>query len=151
MLSQIARKLVPGALVVAGLAAGVPAFAQYGDPYYRPVDRGPYYDNRVENRQPSIIEATQRDLDRAASNPYLSGGTRGRIDHARKELWDFQRAWSRGRFDKGELDEAIGAVNSVVNSASLDYRDRRVLTDDLYRMRDFRAARGYAPGYYGYR
>jgi hypothetical protein len=43
----------------------------------------------------------------------------------------------RGRFDKGELDEAIAAVQKVVDSSGIRGRDRSILLDDLARMREF--------------
>ena len=109
-------RMLAGAL----LLAGVSAFAQNG-----------------------MFDSVQRDLDRTASNPYLSGSARGHVDHARHELWEFQRRWYGGRFSLGDLDGAIKSVNKVVNAGSIDYRDRRALQNDLSRMREFRAERSY--------
>lgn len=147
MIDRIASKLFAIATVGTGLLAiGFPGAAQYryADSSYdsqRYGDRG--------NRG-SLFDRVQHHLDRSASNPYLSSGTRHRVDKARREVWDFQRRWNEGRFDKGQLDDAIGSVQHVVDSDSLDYRDRRVLQDDLMRMREFRSSRGYSGGYRGY-
>jgi hypothetical protein len=90
-------------------------------------------------RSGSIAGRAQADLSRAASNPYLSRGDRHRIDNALHELGDFQERWARGRFDRGELNEAIGRLQSVVNARSLPYQDREVLAGDLAELREFRA------------
>jgi hypothetical protein len=131
-------KLAGGALLMAGLSA-FPALAQYGDSYYRQ-PAAPAVPDRVFDR-------VQKDLDRTGANPYLRPGARGHLDHARHEIWEFQQKWANGRFDLGELDGAIKAVNKVVNADSVDYRDRQALLDDLSHMREFRAQRGYAAGY----
>jgi hypothetical protein len=129
-------KIIPGALLLAGLSA-FPALAQYRDPYYR------------QPAAPSdgVFDRVQKDLDRTSAYPYLRPGARGHVDHARHELWEFQRKWASGRFDLGDLDGAIKAVNKVVNADSVEYRDRQTLQEDLFRMREFRAQRGYAAGY----
>jgi hypothetical protein len=98
----------------------------------------PYRYERYE-RSGSIAGRVQADLSRAASNPYLSRGDRHRIDNAIRELGDFQERWSRGRFDRGELNEAIGKLQSAVNARSLPYQDREILAADLAQLREFRA------------
>jgi hypothetical protein len=45
---------------------------------------------------------------------------------------------ARGVYDEQELDEAMGALQVVVDANRLGPRDRQILTDDLARMRDFR-------------
>ena len=133
-------KLSMGTLLAAGMAV-FPALAQqYGDPSYRQQPAAPAPPD-------GVFERVQRDLDRTAQNPYLKGGARGHIEHARHELWRFQERWGAGRFDLGNLDGAIKAVSKVVNADSVEYRDRQTLQDDLFRMREFRAQRGYAAGY----
>ncbi|HXF25669.1 MAG TPA: hypothetical protein VN610_00265 [Bryobacteraceae bacterium] len=96
----------------------------------------------------SVIDQVQQDLDRAQSRA-ASRHDAKRIDHARHELWDFERKSSQGRFDKGELDEAIGALQSVVDHNAMPYGERSRLQDDANRLRDFRASRGYGYGYRG--
>lgn len=125
------RRMMQG-MLGAGLllmtASGV--FAQN----WGPRDRDDY--GYGERRGSDLFDRVRRDLDWAQSHAYGRSGDR--FDHARKELWDFQRAWQRGRFDKHELDEAIGAVQSVVDHTPLPGRDMRVLQDDLAAMRNFR-------------
>jgi hypothetical protein len=131
------------ALCAAGfiLAAG-PAAAQQYDPYYQSAPRP---------QTGGLLDHVQQDLDRAAGQPYLSPIARGKIEHARQKIWEFQRKWASGRFDKGALDDAIGNIKRAVNNPTTDYRDRRILADDLAGLRAFRANRGFAAPGYGYR
>ena len=94
----------------------------------------------------SVTGRVQQDLDRAQSRA-VSRHDASRIEHARHNLWDFERKASQGRFDKGELDEAIGSLQSVVNHNAMPYGERRRLQDDANQLRDFRASRGYGYGY----
>jgi hypothetical protein len=134
------KKMIPGGLFLACISA-LPAMAQYGDPYYRQPAPAP------APAPDGLFDRVQRDLDRTAANPYLKPGARGHLDHARQEVWRFQQRWASGRFDMGDLDGAIKAVNKVVNADSVDYHDRQTLQNDLFRMREFRAQRGYAAAF----
>src|SRR5437016_5917810 len=73
---------------------------------YRDDDR--YYDRdeRAYRREEpynrgggSLIDRVQSDLRYADSDAY-SRGERKRIDNARKELYEFQKDWSAGRFNR---------------------------------------------------
>jgi hypothetical protein len=133
----------PAVLLAAGLIlAGLPAAAQQYDPYYQPAP---------QPQNQGLLDHVQQDLDRAAGQPYLSPGTRGKIEHARQKIWEFQRKWASGRFDRGALDDATRDITHAVNNPTTDYRDRRILADDLARLRAFRANRGFAAPGYGYR
>lgn len=112
-------------------------YPQYGyDPYYSgPVYEEGYSDGYGEE----VYDRVQNDLDRAA---YDVHGSHRRIDHARKEVGDVQRKLSRGRFDRDEMGEAIGAVEHVLERDSLPDEDRYNLSRDLEGMRRFRN-RGY--------
>ena len=113
------------------------------DPYY---GRGGYGYGNHGSYGLRLFDEVQAHLERAAYNAY---GSRGRIKRARKDVYDFQRRWKEGRFDRHELDEAIGSVQRVVDSSSIDQRDRYALLNDLARMREFRASRGrYDRGWY---
>jgi hypothetical protein len=134
-----------------GLAgAGLLLLALNGNAQVRDRDGGYYgrdYGYREETRFP--MERVISDLNRAESNSRLDRGDWKRFDRARKEIADFQRTWSAGRFNRHELDQAIASMQRVVDARSLNYRDRAVLVDDLNRMREFRAnSRGnYSYGY----
>jgi hypothetical protein len=111
---------------------GVAANAQY-QPRYGDRD----YD-RDDRYRADLFERVRADLDRAASYAYWNEGDRHRIGKVREELGEFQRSGSRH-----ELNDAIGALQKVVNDNRISPRDRDVLADDLYRMRDYRARMGW--------
>jgi hypothetical protein len=78
------------------------------------------------------------DLDHASGYPNASRADRKRFDEARRELFDFESRFDRGRYNKHELGEAIDRLDRVVSHNSLDSRDRGALIEDLRRMRDYR-------------
>jgi hypothetical protein len=109
----------------------VSANAQYG--------RGPSYYGRYDQpRGGGILDRVRADLDRAESHSYANGGDRKRFNHVREELNEFQRTGN-----PHELNDTISRLQKVVNENRLDPRDRDMLADDLYRMRDFRARNGW--------
>ncbi len=82
-----------------------------------------------------VFERTQMDLARAGQHSY----DRRRIAKAQREVGDFQRKLSYGRFSRRDLDRAIGATDDVVRRGSIPPADRDVLFRDLEGMRAFRA------------
>ena len=129
MRSLLMKSMAGGSLLLMALAAHAQDRDRYRDddrysdrddrqyrreePYGYP-DRD---DRRYRREEPynrgegSLIDRVQSDLRYADSDAY-SRGERKRIDSARKELYEFQRAWSAGRFDRHELDDSIAAQPS---------------------------------------
>jgi hypothetical protein len=106
-------------------------------------------DRRVRNDRAyggSPVERALYDLNQVGSYGYRDRGDMRRINKAREELSEFQSKLARGRFDKGELDDAIGAIQHVVNSNRISGRDASMLQGDLYRLREFRAQSRYGYG-----
>ncbi|HEY3826649.1 MAG TPA: hypothetical protein VGL82_18935 [Bryobacteraceae bacterium] len=128
------------ALALASLMA-ISVFGQYdrayGDRDYARQDRG-------------MFDKARMDLDRASAYPYASRSDRKRFDEARGKLFDFESRFDQGRYDKHELSGAIDSIQHVVESNSLDPRDRGAISDDLRRMRDYREFRNHHGGDYGY-
>jgi hypothetical protein len=121
----------------------VSAFGQY--------DR-PYGDRDYARQDRGMFDKARMDLEHASAYPYASPADRKRFDEARGKLFDFEIRFDQGRYDKHELDGAIDRIQHVVNSNSLDPRDRGALSDDLRRMRDYREFRNRRGEYeYGYR
>jgi hypothetical protein len=120
------RRLMTATLFASSIwSAG--ARAQYQPPYgYRDYGGGDLFD-RVE-----------ADLDRVAAASYWNSGDRHRINKVREELGEFQRGGRRH-----ELNDAIGALQKVVNDNRMPPRDREILASDLNQMRDFRARMGW--------
>ena len=148
MRSLLIKSLAGTSLLFMALAA----HAQ--DRYYRDDDR--YYDrdDRGPRREGSynrggLIEQVRSDLRYAQSSVYSRGEAK-RLDKASEELWEFQRKWNGGRFDRHELDDSISAIQRVVDHNGLDERGRSILWNDLQRLREFRAendGRRYYPRY----
>ena len=130
---------------------GLASAQSYPDDRYYGRDAYRYGNGNYGSYRSGFFDQVQAHLERAAYNAY---GSRGRIERARKDLYDFQRKLNERRFDRHELDEAIGSMRRVVDSNSIDQRDRYVLLNDLARMREFRAPRngddrGWYEPYYG--
>jgi hypothetical protein len=126
--------LITGIVLVAN---GVASAQWYPNDPYSGRDAYRYENHRTYAFQ--LFDQVQVHLARAAHNAY---GSRNRIERARKDVYDFQRRLNEGRFDRHELDEAIGSVQRVVDRNSIDPRIQYLLLDDLARMREFRASRG---------
>jgi len=103
----------------------------------------PYGDRDYALRDRALFDRARMDLDRAGAWPYASRADRKRFDEARRELFDFESRFDQGRYEKHHLDEAIDHIQRVVNSNSLDPRDRGALAEDLRRMRDYREFRNH--------
>jgi hypothetical protein len=78
------------------------------------------------------------DLDRVQATTFPDGRDRRRFDHTRHELNELQDQFSRGRYDRGELNDVINALRSVVADNRMSPRDRELLNDDLGRLYEFR-------------
>ena len=124
------------------LAAGATAYAQYPGPYG---DRGGYYGERAPSynrggygNPGDLFGRVRADIERAEANSNWNGGDRHRFNKVREELGEFQRSGKRG-----ELNDTISALQHVVNTNRLVYRDRDVLARDLYELRDFRGRNGW--------
>src|SRR5438270_2223501 len=78
------------------------------------------------------------DLNRAEAQGFPYGHDRKRLDHARHELNELQEKLDRGRFDRGELNDVIGALNNVVADNRMAPRERELLNEDLHRLYEFR-------------
>lgn len=103
--------------------------AQYGP-------EGRYHPDRVSE----LIQRVHEDLNRGYEVWHLRGGDRDRLTHAEHQLRDFARHWRRGKFDKGNLDSAISAVQHVLDNNRLSGRERDALWSDVGELRRMREA-----------
>jgi len=126
------------------LTLGLPANAQYGnrDPYNAPRNN-PYAGNRegFGRNQQFVVDRVMADLNRAAG-ARLDGHERKHFDDVARNLQEFQLRASRGKFDTGKLDKAIGSLEHLANADRIRGRDRDMLVRDLNDLRQFRASRG---------
>jgi hypothetical protein len=124
------QRFLTGALMAGALLIfGTLAQAQYG-----PRER--YQPRSVSG----LVDRVHADLNRAYGGWRFSHQDRRRLNRAEKELRDFAIKWNRGRFDKGELDEAIESIQHVVDSNRMPERDRDALLRDLAELRGMREA-----------
>jgi hypothetical protein len=123
------------------LVFGAGAFAQdYGRPGMGFQDRDRYWGRERLSREwrGAFYDRLQADLSRAQRNRYLRGDDQRRFERAHREVGEFSAKWSRGVFDPREMDQAIAAVQRVVEIPALHRDDRDALREDLRRMREFR-------------
>ena len=124
--------------------ASLALFTMTANAQYQPRDYR--YQERYDDRRDWIFSRLRADLDRAEANtlPFVGDftGDRSRISRARQEVSEFQRSWAFGDFDRRELNQAIQAVQDVVDENNLSDRTRTALMMDLNRLRDFRASQG---------
>jgi hypothetical protein len=94
---------------------------------------------RGEDMRRRFFERIREDLDHVQSGAFPFGADQYRLARTRQELDELQSKLAAGRYDERELDEVIAAMGRVVRDNRLSNRDRDVLTDDLTRLREFRA------------
>jgi hypothetical protein len=104
---------------------------------------GVYHRERAErfsgnNWRAAFFQHIREDLDHVDANTFPFGRDESRLARTKFELDELQQKLAQGIYDERELDEAMGALQMVVNSNRLGVRDREVLSDDLARMREFR-------------
>lgn len=108
----------------------MPAQAQYGPP------NGPYQPDSVS----SLVDRVHSDLNQGYSRWHLSKGDRDRLNKAEKELREFAGDWHHGKFDKGDLDDSIAAVQHVLDNNHLEGAERDALASDVDQLRQMREA-----------
>ena len=149
MRNLMIRGLAGGSMLLLALGAYAQDYPRYrgDDRYYDRDDRGGYREGR--GNRGGLIEQVRSDLSYAQSAVYSRGEAK-RLSKANEELWEFQRKFNAGRFDRHELDDSIAAIQKVIDHSGLDERARSMLWNDVQRLRDFRAqndGRGYYPRY----
>lgn len=110
-------------------ASGMVLYAQFGPrELYRP------------ESVTALVDRVHEDLNRGYEVWHLSNGDRDRLTHAEHQLQNFARDWSRGKFDKGDLDQSIAAVQHVLDNNRLNGRERDALWSDVEQLRKMREA-----------
>ncbi len=134
MKHNLTKAIMIGAFLVG--ITGIKAAPQAGDEegWYR--TRDSFY--QTEGWRMRLFDRVRMDVDRVQSVAF-TGGDEYRISRTKEELNDLQTKISAGKYDEPELDSVIGALGKVVADNRLSARDRDILTDDLTRMRDYRA------------
>jgi len=126
----VKHKLFP---IVAFFTLTAPAallHAQYGPP------NGPYRPESVS----ALVDRVHEDLNRGYDVWHLRGSDRDRLTHAERQLRDFSHDWSHGKFDKGDLDQSISAIQHVLDNNHLTGSERDALWNDVESLRHMREA-----------
>src|ERR1044071_8667707 len=100
----------------AGLAVSPAAQAQFAPE--------PRYDPRTVNE---LVDRVHADLSQAYERHHFSDSDRERLDKAGKQLREFAKKWDDGKFDKDQLDEAIRAIQKVLDDNKLKPDVRQAL------------------------
>lgn len=88
----------------------------------------------------ALIDRVHTDLNHAYGVWHFSDSDRDRLNNAEKQLREFAQKWSKAKFDKGELDDAIGSLQHVLDDNRMPAQDRDALSDDVARLRRMREA-----------
>jgi hypothetical protein len=110
-------------------------FATSAPAQYGPAG-GPYQPDSVS----SLVDKVHTDLNRGYDQWHLSKGDRERLNNAEKQLREFSSDWRRGKFDKGNLDDSIAAVQHVLDNNHLSGEARDALATDVDQLRAMREA-----------
>lgn len=125
------RSILKGLLIAAAFLKFVTsAPAQYG------AAGGPYHPDSVS----ALVDKVHTDLNRGYDQWHLSKGDRERLNNAEKQLREFAGDWRRGKFDKGNLDDSIAAVQHVLDNNHLSGEARDALWNDVEQLRRMREA-----------
>ncbi len=112
------------------LMGGLLASAQYGPA------GGPYQPDSIN----ALVDRVHADLDHGYDHWQLSHADRDRLNGAEKKLRGFARDWQHGKFDKGDLDESISAIQHVLDNNHLAGAERDDLSNDVGSLRQMREA-----------
>ena len=93
-------------------------------------------------REERLCATVAADIQHSQGYVRAKGRERERADNALRHLSDFDSEYRRGHFDRGKLDQAIDDVKNLAENNPMSPEDRRMLMEDLQRLRDFRAHRG---------
>jgi hypothetical protein len=123
------RSNTTGVIAAAILACMPLAQAQFGP------------ENRFSPDQVSVmIDRVHEDLNHAYGEWHFSDADRDRLNKAERQLREFAQKWSNAKFDKGELDDAIGSIQHVLDNNRMPVESRDALSSDVARLRQMREA-----------
>jgi hypothetical protein len=118
------------ALTVALATFGVVGLAQYGP------EGGPYHPEKID----ALIDQVQVDLNHGYEVWKVNGDDRKRLNKAGEQLREFAKQWHKGKFDKGNLGDSIGAIQKVLDDNHLSGAERDALWADVDQLRKMREA-----------
>jgi len=123
-------------LIKALAGSGLLLFGLTASGQYQPRSEYRYQEEQREAREHDrFFERVRNDLDRASAFALPFTGEQGRVARAGEEVSDCHRAVTAGNYDRRTFDEAIAAIQRVVDSNRLSERNRDYLTDDVLQLR----------------
>jgi hypothetical protein len=123
MIKKLFQGSLMTALLVLALAPASAAFAQ-GDEY---------------SEARNLVQRVQDDLH--ALHP-IEHKDRDRINDALKHLSDLDRKFTKDKFSKGPLSDAIGKLQDILDHNTLEARERDMLNADIHDLRELRLYKG---------
>ena len=101
----------------------------------------------------AVASRVLSDLRTAASSNYnVDKEKRDHFRKAQEELMKFMNRYQSGRFETGNLDKAIEKLEKLSNSDQIRSRDRQILANGMWALREVRANRdSYRSGNYSNR
>jgi hypothetical protein len=125
------RRKFNGLAWVATLAlAAMSALAQYGP------EGGPYHPEKID----ALIDQVQVDLNHGYEVWHVNGDDHKRLNKAGEQLREFAKQWHKGKFDKGNLNDSINAIQHVLDDNHLSGPERDSLWSDVDQLRKMREA-----------
>ena len=101
---------------------------------------------RTYGREP--LDRVRADLNRAERDlTYLSQDELRRFRIVRERIFEFQRNWERGRYDREALNGTIRGLENIIERYRLRPRDKDLLVDDVSRLREMRDRHERGGGY----
>ncbi len=88
-------------------------------------DAEPRYDAATVD---GLVDRVHADLNHAYDTRRFSDSERDRLNHSEKELREFAAKWDRGKFDKGQLNGAIDAIQNVLDKNRMHAGDPRAIS-----------------------
>jgi hypothetical protein len=123
MIKKLFRGSLMTALLVSSFAQTPAAFAQ-GDEY---------------SEARNLVQRVQDDLHTLHPN---GNKDRDRINDALKHLSDLDRKFTKDKFSKGPLSDAIDDVKDILDHNTLETRERDMLNADIHDLRELRLYKG---------
>jgi hypothetical protein len=126
MTSSLVRPIVLTAFLVLSLGKAPAAFAQ-GDEY---------------DQARTMVQRVQDDLKTIQPAGPHQGKDRERIQEALKHLSDMDRKFTKDKFSKGAVGDAISNVQSILDHNTLETRERDMLNADVHDLRELKLYKG---------
>ena len=90
----------------------------------------------------TLVARTQDDVRRASGYANVNHKEHQRYNNAIKRLSTFDRHLTKGKFDKGKLDQAIDDIKNILDHNTLSANDRDALMQDVADLRKLRSNKG---------